>query len=55
MSMKDDHSKAIGAHVAELALSGKQREAETQMANEGAYGQASSKLTLALMNWKDSI
>lgn len=43
------------AQILELALSGKQQEAENALGLTGAFAQASSALTLAMVQWRDSL
>lgn len=43
------------AKVADAALHGKTKEAEAMMAMGGEYGVTSSKLTVAMINWKKKV
>jgi len=42
----------VAARVAELAVQGKQKEAEGILAEGGTFAKASSQLTEAIMDWK---
>lgn len=56
-TVKEHHAEfhKIAAHVAELILTGKKSDAEGMIALGGEYAQISSKLTLAMMEWKKSL
>lgn len=55
--VRDLHAEfhRTAARVAELALAGKKADAEKQMALGGEYANVSTKLTAAMMAWKQSL
>jgi len=55
--VKEHHAEfhKAAARVAELAVAGKKKEAEQLMRAGGEYTLVSSKLTMAMLEWKNSL
>lgn len=56
-TVKDLHAEfhKTAAHVTELALAGKKDQAQAMMRSSGEYANVTTRLTLAMMDWKQAL